>query len=423
MVNMKFQYKVAMILRFIFWYLTTLFLFSSLYLTSQFNSIGNIVIAFTILMFIPFMVLFKRDEIKFHIPTLIVMYFFALACSLSGLVNSDMMSLVNGIVFLMLYLTSFSFVHSFKGIQVNKLVFKAIFVSHIPIVFLPLLFDGVSIGAYKGIFYNPNSFGNIATTLFVSLFALFLYKLESRITGTEKRKEGLIVQLLLLFFIFFLIIMSGSRTSIIAAVAVMVVGLIFLIGYLIKARKIIPLITRGSVMGFVCTLIIVLLVKFTPIYEYLYFNILYKFERKSGDLLDGRGGAWEQTINEAGLLGRGSDFFSRTNVAAHNTFINILGETGWVSLAMFVLFLTIIAYTSTKYVLKANGDRYKYLPVMLLICFVFLSMGESMLFKLIMLTLFFSTGTTVLRRDIVAKEDLLHEKKKRVTKRGKLVWK
>src|SRR5699024_12660009 len=91
-------------------------------------------------------------------------------------------------------------------------------------------------------------------------------------------KIKLIVQGLILFLISFLVILSGSRTSSLAVVCMVMIGLLFLIIDLIKEKKINALITKGTFLFLAITSTIIVLIKLTLLYDYLYINSYYTFE-------------------------------------------------------------------------------------------------------------------------------------------------
>ena len=417
------NYKVKKV----FWYLVLLFLFSSLCLTDQFNSIGSVAISIMTLMIIPIVLVIKKKKFKIHKPSLFLMYIFLIVCSLSALYNSDLKLIINAGMMFVLYLAALAIIPSYENIEINKLVYKAILVSNIPIILVPILISGFNFVPYRGIFYNPNSFGSISATLFTAVFSLFIFKFEQSIVTKKHSVKNLLIQLLVLFSLFFLIVLSGSRTSTLSAGIVIVAGIFFLIIRLIKVKKLWSSMTKGILYSFIGFSIVTLLIKFTPFYDYLYINILYKFERKvgNGDVLDQRGAVWTQTIKDSGLWGNGSSFFTtQTDIAAHNTFINILGQTGWPSLIIFLSFLILACFISFKYAISEIDDQYKYLPLMLIICFCTLSMGESMIMKLSMIAMFFSLGSMIGFKKRILKQT--QEKKKyheiKVRRRWKLVW-
>lgn len=381
-----------------FWYLSFLFLFSSLYLTTQFNTSGNYVVTVMILLSIPVMVLAssKRERaVRFRKPALLLMYGYLFVSSLAALVHADLNLLLTPAVLFILFLAATAVIPAYQGAQMNKVVSRAIFASHLPVILIPLALKGLETSPYRGIFYNPNSFGTVMATLFATLFALFLFHLEDYMLGRNRAAGKLLLELLGLFFLLYFIILSGSRTSVLAAAAVLLSGLGFLFIKLLRARNLSPVMIKGTLFAFISFVGVAFLVRATPFYQYLYTNIVHKFIRKAerGDVLDRRGMIWSQTIDDAGILGNGSTYFAdHFGLGAHNTFLSILGEHGWIALVCFIGFLAFSGGAALKYAANQMEDKYKYLPLMLVVCFTLLSMGESMLFKVSMLAMFFSLG-------------------------------
>lgn len=138
----------------VFWYLVLLFMFSSLYLTDQFNSIGNVAISVVILMIIPLIMVVRKDDFKIRLYSFLNFYAFLFFCALSALYNTDYNLLLGTTVIFMLYVSAMIVVPSFKGININETIFKAVLVSHIPLLVIPIMVSGFNSSPYKGIFYS-----------------------------------------------------------------------------------------------------------------------------------------------------------------------------------------------------------------------------------------------------------------------------
>lgn len=409
-------------------FLSVLFLFSSLYMTDTFNSVGNIIISFLIISCVFLVFLFKKQQLDINTNTLLLMYLLMLSGGISALLNSEFQILLSFFALFALYFVGFVVLPSFKMFN-NKIIYRAIFYSHTPIILAPILFYGFNSNPYRGIFYNPNAFGTVLATLYGAFFSVFLYNMEKYISGEKRKliKTKLFGQLLLALFMIYLVILSSSRTSAITVVVISMVGMFFLIVKLIKERKIGMVIFRGGLISILGTIVVYFLFKFTSFYEYLYLNIIYKFERKirSGDVLDQRGEVWKSTVDGATVFGNGKEFFTdRIGLGAHNTFVGILGEYGWISLILFLFLLLFIFIKSYKYATRNKNDKYKYLPLMMFFSFVTLSMGEGMLFKLSMIAMFLSAGTTI-QKDAIHIESEYNETVnalKGKKSRRRLVW-
>src|SRR5690606_9310480 len=73
---------------------------------------------------------------------------------------------------------------------------------------------------------------------------------------------------------------------------------------------------------------------FTRIDNVLLDKIFLKLKIKAtnDDILNHRGEIWKTTLEDSTLLGNGSSYFgSVIEMDAHNTFIKIMGQSGWLS--------------------------------------------------------------------------------------------
>ena len=130
---------------------------------------------------------------------------------------------------------------------------------------------------------------------------------------------------------------------------------------------------------------------------YQIFNerILEKFNNKieSGDVLDRRGNIFSSTVTDANIFGHGPDYFSQTyGLGAHNSFISILGQYGYLASALFILFWVYVIYIAFKHFYSSHSN-YSILPILLVLFFLMTSMTEIMLMKASMLFAFIAIGT------------------------------
>jgi len=383
-------------LRLILLLFALVFALSSLNMTVTFNPIGRVSIFGVSLLILLVFVALKKDKVNYNRSLTITFYLFTLLSFLSALLNSDMGLLYGSIVLFVLYIIlTIVFVNLIRS-DGNRFVFNSILISHVPLIALSFLFGTYGGGgSFQGIFYTSNAMGSVAATVFILILTVFLNNLELYAT-TKKRglRRKLIGTFILSLLSFMLIVITGSRTSFVAGVTVIVLGLFFLLCSLLRKRRLLNLVIKSASLViatgtayFVVSLII-------PINELLDRYIVSKFNQKagSGDILDGRGYIWSETFDRAGLFGGGRDFFSAFSHSSHNTFISLLGQYGWIPVFFFICFLLLSAFYSLKYAFHASGDKYRYLPILMLIGFVALSMGESMMFKLSMLATLCCTG-------------------------------
>ena len=78
-----------------------------------------------------------------------------------------------------------------------------------------------------------------------------------------------------------------------------------------------------------------------------------------------------------------------------------LGQYGWLALIAVSVFFIIGLFHSFGYALSDN--KYKYLPLLMLVTFLSLSLGEVMLYKLSMISSFILIGIVANNKKIVVK--------------------
>lgn len=337
--------------------------------------------------------LLNKYDFKFRYspPVMLIIFLFTFASMLSALFNSDKDLSLGASLLLIIFVAFNITLPSLGGTNSNELVYKSIVYSHIPIVFFPLL-RGVGNPPYKGIFDNPNSFGIACVTLLVAVVSKFTHSLYRHIFYGEKiRKRHLLYNFITTSALLMLTIYSGSRTSFITSVAIFIVaGGLLILNFLRKATKK-QFIKGVRVIGVGSMITGVAFVAF-PIKKKFEEVILYKFQLKSNDTLSERGYVWKSTLEGSGAFGHGRDYFSGFDHAAHNTFISLLGQYGWVPTILFILLTILLLLTSLKYSFKSSNDKYKFLPVLMMTAFISLSTAEGMLFKGTMMAAFASAG-------------------------------
>lgn len=171
---------------------------------------------------------------------------------------------------------------------------------------------------------------------------------------------------------------------------VCIVGLMFVMkNILLDFKK-----HRNLYFKLILGLLLVFLVSLVfPLKETFQENILSKFQTHSYDTLNGRGAAWTQTIAEARLFGRGGNYFSDyTSITAHNTYINVLGRFGWAPLFLFLMFLIRASSECYKYA-KRDMHQTRFVPGFVILSFLTLSIGESIMFNLGMFLMFAMIGS------------------------------
>ncbi|MBU9713492.1 hypothetical protein KS419_17325 [Bacillus tamaricis] len=352
----------------------------------------NILAPLSLLLFFCYLL---DNNIKVYVKntSTLLFYLFILWALSSALYNSSISMMFQILQLAVVYLALVLIFPSLYKRESNFLVINAIFLSHFPLVVIPLLVDGINSMPYTGIFYNPNSFGTVSATL----LAVFLSIIIDNITSKRLKKIYFFIVIILSALSFVGIIYSASRTSFLTALLLVFIT-IFL--YLVKLynKGIIKLFKQS--IYFLVSIMIISIVLFVPgtIRDVFVNNILDKNQRRSegeSGVFSNRDDMWITAIQEAGIFGNGYDYFYLNfGRGAHNTFIAILGVYGWVSIILFLLFLCTAFIFSFKYAIYSN-DKFTFLPILLLTTFFALSLGEGMLMKLSMLGSFATYGVVV----------------------------
>ncbi|MGS4343980.1 hypothetical protein ACKUSY_00005, partial [Myroides odoratus] len=136
-----------------------------------------------------------------------------------------------------------------------------------------------------------------------------------------------------------------------------------------------------------CIVIVAFLSSFSAFREAMDKHFFGKFVKKKSNLLDGRGETWNIIIDNMNFLGHDSYFMSSLPFAPHNTYLSILAQFGILFLMMFLALMIHILWTSYSFS-KNDSSLYKYLPLIITINFLILSMTEGMLMKYTMLIVF-----------------------------------
>ncbi|MCP3032935.1 O-antigen ligase family protein [Halobacillus sp. A1] len=245
-------------------------------------------------------------------------------------------------------------------------IIKASFYGSFIYLLLSAFYEPINFGSfYTGVTYNPNSIGQLSVQAAVSSFCIFLYTVGS--INKEKRKTFIY----LMFFIISLafIFLSQSRASLMAFLAPTIFTImIFIISKKIKLRKII------------LPSILFVIIYFLSLKDFFEASILGKFNRYNNDnLLSGRDNIWNMIINDITLLGHGPNYFLDViNKGAHNSILEVFGNFGLLAGGVLALFYLASIIISFKYAILNRKKPFFYVPLMVVLTFIILSMTESM---------------------------------------------
>lgn len=375
---------------------TVLLFFSSFRLTTLYNLGGITIVYLLLFMMLLFVFFYKRIRIKFNSFSVLTFYIFCLFALFSSLLASDSGILFRSVVFLIMFLSTNIFIPSYYKERTKEVVVRAILVSQLPLALLSFWQAGFPSAPYRGVFGNANQLASVSATVLVVFVAITFKRFEDKLVrvNTEQTKSPL-VPLIFVGALMFLITTTTSRTSFLTSVAVIMVATSLLVLNLFKKKKkkkLISLFKRSFRLLPPAFILYFLSNRFFPLNEAIEANILSKFERKSGATFSGRDAIWSETINRVGFFGGGSDFFVETvGISSHNTFLQILGNFGWIPMILFVFFLLYALYKSVKLYFKDDG-KYKYITPLMLTAFFTLSMGEDLHYQLIMIVILVLSG-------------------------------
>lgn len=349
-------------------YFTFLFIASYLYVTPlQPQSFQIYALALGLLIIAaPFQ---RRLKIGRSLATFIFICFIFVAV-LSCWVNANATTAVGTIFLGCLYMVAGTYAknpHNLRRVSV------AFFTATITICLITLVYSLPEIGSsYEGIFVNPNSAGGVFSTFGAIALAHFL--------GEDSKKR--LAYALLAAFAIGIVLLTRSRGSLASlGLCVVIVWLVMAYRSAIsfkQAKLFVGLNLSGIVaMWYLWPVLVV------PLLEKVYFKT---YDR--GDVTDGRYDLWSYYLSESVALGRGRDFLLSETRGAHNTFISITVQYGWIAGMAFLLFCVVMLWQAFRFA-RVDQSKLRYLPLFACLSFLSLSMIEGMMMKSTMLAMFF----------------------------------
>jgi len=380
-----------------------MFYFSSMSMTEKWSSSGMILVYLSIIAIVAISIVYRRMKTSYNLYLSILIYGFVLFNIISALAYSNISRLISSLLFIILFISNTIIIPSyFKNNTIKVFIYTFLF-SQIPIILIPMIIDGIET-PYSGAFINTNSLGGVVITIFSVTTALLFEEVEKIIYKKGNSMSKVIFYIAISLLLFTLTILTNSRTSFLTGLVVILVGLGILVSFSVKFKLFSNLISKAVILVPILGILYYLFNLILPMNAFVQENIITKFERKSSDLLDGRGYLWQTTIKETGLFGNADGYFiDNFSIGPHNTFIAILGMYGWISLAIFVIFLLISVYYTFKYALNVD-NQYRYLPILMLTTFIMLSMGEGMLYKSSMLASFILIGISANNKTVIVSQ-------------------
>jgi hypothetical protein len=357
----------------------------------------NLIVPAT-LAIIVLLMLGEKNKIQLRIfkRNTLILYLYLISAIISSLLNDNFRMALHSLqIFTMYIVITLLLPNVFKQ-NYLKVIIISVLLGHIPLVVNPTLLQIFSTDPYSGVFRNANSFGSVLATMFPMLLVLIndqikvTYNKFKRVI-TLQNKNLFIFYNFLAFANIFMVVLSKSRTSIFTVTILLVLFLIILskrLGIKVTVKKLVPLIV----------LLLSIMVLTPPINSAITNVVEKNFQRTeihSGGITTGRADVWLTTISDAKLFGLGHNYFEVVvPINPHNTFIEILGIYGWVPFFFYSLWILITLNLSLKFI-KNNNIRFNYLPFLLMVTFILLSIGEVMTMKLSMIAMFASIGVII----------------------------
>ncbi|MFJ3387333.1 O-antigen ligase family protein [Lysinibacillus sp. NPDC086135] len=363
---------------------------SVLLLSSALSYEIPILIYFTVFFSIFPIILFiynRNENIRRMYVSDLFFYLFIICGLISTLANSDMGSLKNIVCMLMMYIGLSIIYNSFQTSTLHVLAIS-ICVSHLIILLLSFFMNRVVFNAFAGIYSNPNMMG-----LVMALFAVVLLAGAVQFFQVDTKKVTIVFLVSLFFFVFYTILLTQSRT---AAITVLI-GIIMSITMLaIQNTSSIRIV--GALVSVLCVLSMIFIFSLSkfPILNEAVQNIVGKFQRKSADISDGRMAIWQNIIKDSTLFGHGENYHVG-QLDAHNTFIALLAQYGWLAVTFFLLFVATLVWNAFSFAKKKvkYAKMLQLLPFLILITYILLSMTEIIIYTTpIMIVLFVLSGNS-----------------------------
>ena len=381
-----------------------LLLSGTIFYTNEWAFLQPMLLAFS-LIFLYIVALVYKISLKFERKIITIFLLFTVLSVISSLVNQDVELLMRTLILFLTFIGCVAILPNlilkhYKINEYSNIVVDAFLYSHVPLILIPIILNGLvltSYNAYQGMFYNPNAFGLVMVTIFSLILSEVLNILDKYIfEKTKFDKRSIIFKILILIIILLLVIISSSRTSAITALCLIIFSLYLLIRKSVKTCNVnVKKLKKSLGVVIIVILLSTTLYVFTPIGNVINDSILTKFELKSYDVFDGRTNVWSITIEEARLFGHGRGFFDE-KISAHNTFISILAQYGWIPLFVFIILLYKIYLSVYNYALSSISDKYSYFPLLVFVTFIVTSIGEGMLYKVSMFLMLICYGNVLM---------------------------
>ncbi|MFP4698138.1 MAG: O-antigen ligase family protein [Eubacteriales bacterium] len=375
--------------------LISLFAAGSLYTTRNFRQYHMILVVGSTTMIYAIALMNRTIFLRLDKKTFGLFLLYTIMSIVSGLIHESNELIGGALLLLYIYISLIVFFPNMVNGKYDgkRMIAKALIMSHIPMIILPIILGDFRTISYSGMFYNPNSFGTVVATLAIVPLSKLVFELDRYYSRKKINRKDFINNIFLFFIMVILVLFSSSRTSFLSLVLLIILSLAMLSKKIFRNNKVnIRAFRKAFISMLLMLLLFIVLYNFTSFGKVLQESVIDKFMMKSDVLLDGRSNVWLLTINDMQPFGHGRDYFGQIGLGAHNTFISILGQYGFIPLFFFLGFFFHVFIQSMQYAGQENEYIYKYLPLLAISSFIILSMGEGMMLKTSMFVPFVCIG-------------------------------
>ena len=227
---------------------------------------------------------------------------------------------------------------------------------------------------YKGVLYNPNDLGMIATTLLAACLAVLRGMIQA-----AKGVLGGLRKLILIFVILVLVVIVAATNSATSFGTITIVSLVFFVSLFSE-----PIKNRFWIMSYlvVACAVSVLIITITPD-DSLFGSLVGKFMAKveGSDILSGRDVVWREVLDNIEFFGMGvGSIANQFGFEPHNTYLWVLGTKGPFALLFYCAVQLQILFLAGKLAarqIKANG--YAIGPLLIIVNYIVLGLSESII--------------------------------------------
>jgi O-Antigen ligase len=300
---------------------------------------------------------------------------FGTVVMLSGVVNDNAKALSDGVWFLLGVPCLFFYVlPRAMGRSLEAVTAWGLVLGHLPYGILSVVQAPPTTFPYTGIFSNSNQLGVTILTINCGLLIL----LNKTLLDPSKPPRAIKIVGLsgLILVSFVLIIFSNSRTALLGSL----LGLLFALYPVIQAFQYPRTLARTLLfgMGFIGVSSLYWVQTVDP---WASLERGYADKLESGDAFNGRSYIWQKTFEDTRLFGYGSNdyFLKNFDLGAHNSLIDILGQSGLIAFYLMIIIALLSFYYAYRYFqTQAGVNPYAIAPLLISLMFWTVSMAESM---------------------------------------------